>query len=64
MLDLSHPSGQRDNDGIEPGLSSQHYVSVDNVVSFSFGQEVVLAKVYMKHECSHPPGGQGWKTSF
>lgn len=56
-LDLLYLPGQSVNDGIEPGLSPLHYVSVDHMVQriLQLGQGALLAEVDIKRapQCPH-----------
>ena len=49
-MGLSHPEGYSVNDGIDSGLSSLSYVSVDNLteVVVQLGREAQLAKMDIK----------------
>ena len=50
IVNLSHPEGYSVNDGIDSGLSSLSYVSVDNLteVVVQLGREAQLAKMDIK----------------
>ena len=57
ILDLSHPPGHSINDGVQPTLSSLHYVSVDDAVqrTLQLGQGALLAKVDIEHAYQNVP---------
>ena len=57
ILDLSQPPGHSVNDGVQPALSSLHYVLVDDAVHciLLLGRGTLLAKIDIKHAYRNMP---------